>query len=68
MTTWTQMKVSQMVQFSTNLLGTHVTVKTVHGELTESVADLKDKLQNSQLLPAIRKIYQDMLEYAESQK
>lgn len=65
MATWTNMKVNRMVEFSCNLPRTHVTVRTVEGTFTQSVAELRQKLQENHLLPEIRKIFQDMLDFAE---
>lgn len=54
-----------MVHFSCNAPRTHVTVRTIEGTFTQSVAELREKLHSNHLLPEIRKVFQDMLDYAE---
>lgn len=68
MTTWTNMKVNKMVQFSCNAIKTHVTVSTIYGTYTDSVFNIKRKLNENELLPPVRKMFQDMLSYWESVK
>ena len=66
MTTWTKMKIGNLVQIEwADALKKFVICKTVYGDITESVDSLKSKLQSDNLLSAIRKIYTDMLEFAE---
>lgn len=67
MATWTQMKVKELVQIEwADALKRFVRCKTLYGEMTESVDALKTKLESSYLLPAIRSIFQDMLNFAEN--
>ena len=65
MTTWTDMKINKMIEFSHNALKTHITIKTIYGQHTESVKDLRWKLQDNYLLPHVRKMFQSMLDYAD---
>lgn len=68
MTTWTKMKINKMLEFSTNLLKTHVTIKSIYGEYTDSVSNIRRKLQDADLLPPVRKMFQDMMDYWENIK
>ena len=66
MTTWTKMKIQDLVKIEWgDAFHKFVTCKTLYGDLTESVENLKKKLESQNLLSAIRKIYSDMLEFAE---
>lgn len=66
MTTWTKMKINKMVEIEwANSIKTHVLCRTIYGDMVESVSDLREKLRNNFLLKPIRKIYQDMLDFAE---
>jgi DNA-directed RNA polymerase delta subunit len=66
MTTWTKMKINNLVQIGwANSVLTHVFCKTLFGEMIEPVSKLKVKVQDRQILRPIRKIYQDMLDFAE---
>jgi hypothetical protein len=66
MTTWTKMKINNLVQIGwANSVRTHVFCKTLFGEMIEPVSKLKVKVQDRQILRPIRKIYQDMLDFAE---
>lgn len=68
MATWTEMKVNKLVEIEWgDALKRTVRCKTVYGEMLEKVADLKIKLQGN-LLPPIRSIFQDMLDFAESKE
>jgi hypothetical protein len=68
MTTWTKMKINKMLEFSTNAWKTTVTVKSIYGEYTDSVSNIRRKLQDADLLPPVRKMFQDMLDYWEKIK
>ena len=69
MTTWTKMKIGNLVQIEwADALKKFVICKTLYGDLIESVESLKTKLQSDNLLSAIRKIYSDMLNFAEGNK
>jgi hypothetical protein len=66
MTTWTKMKIDNLVKIGwANSVHTHVFCKTLFGEMIEPVSKLKVKVQDRQILRPIRKIYQDMLDFAE---
>lgn len=66
MTTWTKMKLENMVEIEwANSVKTHVLCRTVYGNMVESVSGLREKLRDSFLLKPIRKIYEDMLNFAE---
>ena len=67
MTTWTNMKVNKMVEFSVNAVKTHVTVQTVYGAYTDSVSSIRRKLDDPNLLPPVRKMFQDMYDYWEKE-
>lgn len=65
MGTWTKMKITNLVQIEwADSQKKFVTCKTVYGSMTESVERLREKLQGY-LLPPIRSIFQDMLDFAE---
>lgn len=64
---WTNLKLNECVEFSTNLTNTTVTISTVHGEYTESVESLRQKVADRDLLPDVRKMFQAMLDYHEQQ-
>lgn len=66
MTTWTNMRINNMIEFSTNALRTHVTVRSVYGVYTQSVEEIRLKLLNNELLPPVRRMFQDMLDYWKS--
>lgn len=64
MGTWTNMKIEKQVKIEwANALKTHVLCTTLYGALTESVEDLERKANDKTILPAIRKIFQDMLDF-----
>lgn len=66
MATWTKMKVNNLVQIEwANYAKTHVRCRTLYGELLESVEKLRLKVQDRQILPPIRAIFKDMLDFAE---
>lgn len=67
MATWTKMKIQNLVKIEwASVVSKEIVVcHTVFGDLTVKVSDLKIKLQSPYLLPAIRAIYQDMLDFAE---
>lgn len=62
------MKVTGLVQIEWgDALKKTILCKSVYGDMPlETVASLKEKLQNRNLLTPIRKIYQDMLDFAQS--
>lgn len=62
-TEWTQTINRDGVEFSVNATGTHVTVSTIYGQLTESVVNIESKLKDHDLLPAVRSMYKSMLAY-----
>ena len=66
MATWTKMKINKLVQIEwADALKKFVVCHTVYGDLTGSVKQLKEKIQSPNLLPTIREIYQDMIEFSE---
>jgi len=66
MATWTKMKVNNMVQIEWgDAFKKTVRCKTVYGEMLESVDRLREKVKDRYLLTPIRKIYQDMLDFAQ---
>ena len=66
-TTWTEMKIQDLVKIEwADALHRFVTCHTLYGDMPPiTVEDLKAKLESRSLLSAIRKIYSDMLEFAE---
>ena len=57
------MKIKDMVGFSHNLLKTHVTIKTPHGEYTESVINLRRKVNDPYVLAPVKRMFQEMLNF-----
>lgn len=61
------MKVTGLVQIEWgDALRKTVRCKTLYGEMLETVEALRSKVRDRQLLLPIRKIYQDMLDFAQS--
>lgn len=68
MTTWTQMRVNREYSLSHNLVKTTITISSIHGEYTESVVKIKQKLKDNHLLPHVRKMFEIMDSYYEEIK
>lgn len=68
MTDWTNTINPNEVQFSMNLVKTHVTIKTLHGSYTEKVSVIQEKLRDSMLLPEVRRMFEEMWKYYEKNK
>lgn len=68
MTEWTQTVQTDGAEFSVNATGTHVTVSTIHGSYTESVRSIEAKLRDHDLLPAVRSMFESMLDYYNKNK
>ncbi len=64
------MKIQDLVKIEwADALHRFVACKTLYGDMPiMTIANLKEKLENQNLLSAIRKIYSDMLEFAEGNK
>lgn len=69
MTTWTKMKITNLVEIEwADAFHKFVRCKTLYGEMPLQTADdLRYKLQSPYLLPSIRRIYEDMLDFAEKE-
>lgn len=68
MTEWTQTVQTDGAEFSVNAMGTHVTVSTIHGSYTESIMNIEVKLRDPDLLPAVRSMFESMLDYYNKNK
>lgn len=64
--TWTKMKMTNLVEIEwADALKKFVVCHTLYGDLRVPVEGLREKLQSPFLLPAVRAIYEDMLDFAE---
>lgn len=69
MTDWTMTVQKDGAEYSMNATGTHITVSTIHGSYTESVERIRVKLNDPDLLPAVRSMFQSMMRfYQENRK
>lgn len=68
MTEWTQTIEKNKVEFRLNAVETHVTISSLEGEYTESVVNIKRKLNDPNLLSAVRSMFQSMLDYYNQNK